>query len=155
MENVLYRNITMTGQENGCRVKTYSDKAGRVRNITWDNIVIKKTGDCVTVNANYKPTPTHPTNFIDVQDLTFRNIVGTVRHHHAYLAPFPDETENSSRQARNKCEDSSFKRLSFAGLQASTRVRLPRAVAVQEHHSGQRETEWYFAPTTSLSLLLH
>jgi polygalacturonase len=80
VENVLYRNITMTGQENGCRVKTYSDKAGRVRNITWDDIVIKKTGDCVTVNANYKPTPPHPTNFIDVQDLTFRNIVGTVRH---------------------------------------------------------------------------
>lgn len=31
VENVIFRNITMTSQENGCRVKTYSEDAGHVR----------------------------------------------------------------------------------------------------------------------------
>lgn len=31
VENVLFRNITMINQENGCRVKTYSEGAGHVR----------------------------------------------------------------------------------------------------------------------------
>jgi|EP01043_Picozoa_sp_COSAG02_P050731 polygalacturonase len=31
VENVLFRNITMKSQENGCRVKTYSEGAGHVR----------------------------------------------------------------------------------------------------------------------------
>ena len=57
VENVLFRNITMANQENGCRVKTYSEQAGHVRNITWADITVKDTGSCVTVNANYKPLP--------------------------------------------------------------------------------------------------
>ena len=35
------------------------------------------TGKCVTVNANYHPPPPHPTDFIDVRQLVFRNIKGT------------------------------------------------------------------------------
>lgn len=57
VENVLFRNITMSDQENGCRVKSYSEYAGYVRNITWEDIVVKDTGSCITVNANYKPLP--------------------------------------------------------------------------------------------------
>ena len=77
VENVLFRNITMRKQECGCRVKTYSESAGHVRNITWRGITIDDTGDCVTVNANYKPVPKDPKHFIDVSGLTFADIVGT------------------------------------------------------------------------------
>eukprot|EP01047_Picozoa_sp_COSAG01_P011840 COSAG01_NODE_523_length_15948_cov_161.993690_6_plen_443_part_00 len=76
VENVVFRNITMRKQECGCRVKTYSKSAGYVHNITWRGITIEDTGDCVTVNANYKPLPPNPTNFIDVRGLTFKDIVG-------------------------------------------------------------------------------
>ena len=65
------------GRENGCRVKSYSDQAGHVRNITWQDITIEDTSQCLSVNANYKPPPKHPTAFIDVSDLVFRNVQGT------------------------------------------------------------------------------
>ena len=69
--------VTMKNQECGCRVKSYSSKKGHVRNITWDGITMEGTASCVRVNANYKPTPPHPTNFINVSDLFFKNIKGT------------------------------------------------------------------------------
>ena len=77
VENVIFRNITMKSQENGCRVKTYSDKIGYVRNITWQDITIEDTDGCLTVNANYHPPPPHPTAFINVSELFFRNVRGT------------------------------------------------------------------------------
>ena len=77
VENVMFRNITMSNQECGCRVKTYSESEGHVHNITWQNIVIKDTSACVTVNANYKPLPKDPKHFIDVRGLVFKDIVGT------------------------------------------------------------------------------
>ena len=49
----------------------------QVTNITWDMITIEDTGDCLTVNANYKPLPKHPKHFIKVSNLNFRNINGT------------------------------------------------------------------------------
>ena len=49
----------------------------QVTNITWDTITIEDTGDCITVNANYKPLPKHPKHFINVSNLNFRNIKGT------------------------------------------------------------------------------
>ena len=76
VENVVFRNITMASQECGCRVKSYSKAAGHVRNITWDTITMEGTAACVQVNANYKPPPADPTHWIDVSDLTFRNIKG-------------------------------------------------------------------------------
>ena len=77
VENVLFRNITMRKQECGCRVKTYSESEGHVHNITWREITVDDTDDCVTVNANYKPLPKDPKHFIDVSGLTFTDIVGT------------------------------------------------------------------------------
>lgn len=45
VENVVFRNISMWDQENGCRVKSYSstEGAGFVRNITWDTIFMNDT----------------------------------------------------------------------------------------------------------------
>eukprot|EP00928_Gymnodinium_smaydae_P026412 TRINITY_DN20757_c0_g1_i1.p1 TRINITY_DN20757_c0_g1~~TRINITY_DN20757_c0_g1_i1.p1 ORF type:complete len:346 (-),score=34.69 TRINITY_DN20757_c0_g1_i1:145-1182(-) len=77
VENVVFRNITMVGEMFGCRVKTYSSKPGHVRNITWADIRMQDTSACLTVNANYKPLPPHPTSFIEVSQLTFRNIKGS------------------------------------------------------------------------------
>ena len=77
VENVVFRNITMASQECGCRVKSYSNAAGYVRNITWENITMDGTAACVTVNANYKPPPADPKHWINVSDLTFKNIRGT------------------------------------------------------------------------------
>ena len=59
-------------------MKTYTtDVDGTVRNITWENITITDSGNCVTVNANYKPAPSNATHFVKVSNLTFRDIVGT------------------------------------------------------------------------------
>eukprot|EP00039_Didymoeca_costata_P023956 m.8811 g.8811 ORF g.8811 m.8811 type:complete len:400 (-) comp3960_c0_seq1:159-1358(-) len=79
VENVIFRNITMHNQENGCRVKTYSstEGSGHVRNITWENIEMVDSGDCITVNANYKAPPKDPKYFINVSDLTFKNVKGS------------------------------------------------------------------------------
>lgn len=77
VQDVVFRNIEIENQEAGCRVKTYSESAGFVKNITWQGITIKDTGDCITVNANYRPPPPHPTNWIDVSDLTFQDISGS------------------------------------------------------------------------------
>lgn len=62
-------------------MKTYStDEDGVVRNITWEDIEITNTDDCITVNANYKPAPKHAKHFVQVSDLVFRNIRATDCH---------------------------------------------------------------------------
>ena len=35
-------------------------EAGFVTNITWQDIKIRETGSCISVNANYKPPPKNP-----------------------------------------------------------------------------------------------
>lgn len=88
VENVIFRNITMKNQQNGCRVKTYSNQAGHVHNVTWQDIKMEGVDQCLTVNANYKPAPKHPTDFIDVKGLTFRNVEGTdCRKEPEFLCP--------------------------------------------------------------------
>mmetsp|Transcript_23138 Transcript_23138/g.60463 ORF Transcript_23138/g.60463 Transcript_23138/m.60463 type:complete len:414 (-) Transcript_23138:179-1420(-) len=77
VQNVVFRNINIEDQENGCRVKTYSDSPGFVKNITWQDITIKNTGSCISVNANYRPPPPNPTNFIAVSELLFEKIDGS------------------------------------------------------------------------------
>ena len=67
----------MVSQECGCRVKTYSQGPGHVRNITWQDNKMTDTGGCVTIDANYKPPPKHPTNYITVSDLKLINVKGT------------------------------------------------------------------------------
>ncbi len=76
VENVMFRNITMGSQDNGIRLKTYSDQPGYVRNITWRDIHMKDTKNCITINANYKPPPPNPTAWINVSDLNIFNVVG-------------------------------------------------------------------------------
>jgi hypothetical protein len=41
-----------------------SSCARQVRNITWQDITMDNTDDCVTINANYKPLPPHPTAYM-------------------------------------------------------------------------------------------
>ena len=78
VRNIIFRNITMREQQNGCRVKTYiTSKPGVVHNITWEDITMVSVDKCITVNANYKPPPSHSTTFVSVSGLTFANIKGT------------------------------------------------------------------------------
>ena len=79
VKNVVFRNITMSNQEAGCRVKTYTSTKGNgtVSNITWENIVLTDVDSCITVNANYKPAPKGAKFAVAVSDLVFRNIQGT------------------------------------------------------------------------------
>ena len=37
---------------------------------------MENTDDCITVNANYKPLPPHPTAFVNVSNLVFRSVTG-------------------------------------------------------------------------------
>ena len=77
VENVIFRNVTMNDQQNGCRIKSYSDEEGYVRNITWTGIKMERTSACITVNAQYKPTPKGATHFISVSDIHFNDITGS------------------------------------------------------------------------------
>jgi polygalacturonase len=77
VENVTFRNITMTSQENGCRVKSYSESPGHVKNITWSDIRMFNTSSCITVDANYHKPPKDAKNWINVSELSFVNVVGT------------------------------------------------------------------------------
>jgi len=72
----VFRNVTMIGQENGCRIKTYSNEPGHVRNITWEKITMHQTAKCITVNAEYKPTPPGAKNFIEVSDVRLIDVEG-------------------------------------------------------------------------------
>jgi hypothetical protein len=77
VRDIVFRNITMKSQQCGCRIKSYSQGTGFVTNITWADIRMTETYDCVTVNAQYKPTPKGATKFIKVSDIHLRNVMGT------------------------------------------------------------------------------
>ena len=78
VRDVIFRNITMERQQNGCRVKTYiTDQPGTVHNISWEDITMKDVDRCITVNANYRTPPSHPKQCVSVSALSFTNITAT------------------------------------------------------------------------------
>ena len=61
-----FRNTTMVGKQAGCRIKSYSNQPGFVKNISWEDITTTSTDKCITVNDEYKPTPKGAKAFIKV-----------------------------------------------------------------------------------------
>jgi len=93
VQNVLFRNITMSGQENGCRIKTVqSGSSGSVKNITWEDITITDTGYCIQITSDYTPAQKRaqearktsdkfdlasPQAVIQISDVYLNNVKGT------------------------------------------------------------------------------
>jgi hypothetical protein len=81
IENVMFRNITMANI-GGCRVKTYPTNdeggGGYIRNITFTDVVMDNTHDCIYVNGYYnKNAPANPKHFVNVSGLTFSKLRGS------------------------------------------------------------------------------
>ena len=78
VEDVVFRHITMDKMDNGCRLKTHAATSGRglVRNITWSNVQMKNTGNCVTVTADDKSSAQNDDDDVKISDLTFEHITG-------------------------------------------------------------------------------
>ncbi|CAG8955002.1 hypothetical protein HYFRA_00008691 [Hymenoscyphus fraxineus] len=80
--NVVFKNSMVLDSSNGARIKTNFNTTGFISNITYDNIVlseIRKFGIIVRQDyLNGGPTGT-ATNGVIVENVLFKNIVGTAR----------------------------------------------------------------------------
>lgn len=77
VQDVVFRNISFSDVLVACRAKSFSDKPGFIKNITWQHIVINKASHCLQVNANYHPPPPKPVAWINVSNLVFEDIQAT------------------------------------------------------------------------------
>jgi len=91
--NIYFSHISISGQQQGCNLKTLATPTGTgyVKNVTWDNIKISNTGYCIRLNTNYVGDESDYYSLKDqefstkdglgasitVSDIYYSNIVGT------------------------------------------------------------------------------
>lgn len=74
IKDVVFRNNTISEQSSACRIKTFSDGPGYVKNITWQDITITNTQNCIKVYNYVKSHHPPNKNNVEVSDIKFINV---------------------------------------------------------------------------------
>ncbi|XP_073135720.1 polygalacturonase-like [Henckelia pumila] len=81
VENVTVKTVTLTGTENGLRVKTWARPSnGFVRNVLFQHIVMVNVQNPIIIDQNYCPNDhncPHQSSGVKISDVTYRDIHGT------------------------------------------------------------------------------
>ncbi|XP_024175989.1 probable polygalacturonase At3g15720 [Rosa chinensis] len=87
VEDVQVRNCTFNGTQNGARIKTWQGGSGYARNISFEDIIIQAAKNPIIIDQKYTDNLSTGTgtgtlldqeNAVQVSDVTFRNIRGSV-----------------------------------------------------------------------------
>jgi len=89
VRNVTFRNIKMTGTDNGCRIKTkVGYTGGKVMDILFDTITMDGVGYPIVIDGMYTSSPHNAEGLSDVADIsgvTFRHITSTNAKKTSYI----------------------------------------------------------------------
>ena len=77
LQNITFRNIVFDGTTSGARIKVHEHCAGTVKNVVYENLVMKDVETPIDVNMFYgSPGSLKKTTFT-IKGVTFRNITAT------------------------------------------------------------------------------
>lgn len=80
VENVTLTNAVFTGSDNGVRIKSWARPSnGFVRNVLFQNIIMKNVDNPIIIDQNYCPNNQCPnqSSGVKISKVTYRNIQGT------------------------------------------------------------------------------
>ncbi|PIA56942.1 hypothetical protein AQUCO_00700950v1 [Aquilegia coerulea] len=82
VNGLIVRNCTMTGTQNGVRIKTWENSPGAsaATNMTFEDIVMNNVGNPIIIDQTYCPFASCEGNApsqVKLQDISFKNIRGT------------------------------------------------------------------------------
>lgn len=110
VENVIFDNFTCTHSSNSAWVKTYSG-SGRVRNITFSNIVSENVNQPIYVTSCIYSNNGCDTSRLPINDVRWINITGTSRYNIASAIHCP---------ASNPCSGFSFENVDIKPLDGTS-----------------------------------
>ncbi|KAJ0034857.1 polygalacturonase-like [Pistacia vera] len=81
VQNITLTNAVFSGSDNGVRIKSWARPSyGFVRNVLFQNIIMKNTKNPIIIDQNYCPNNQgcpNQTSGVKISDITYRNIQGT------------------------------------------------------------------------------